>query len=85
MNWSFKYIVPSNYTVISSGTLFIKQVEQKLNSLTHEHRSNVFKALAIDKDNLDYRSEAYFLNLNGDPTLASYEFNYYSKRRFLLF
>ena len=27
MDWSFKYIVPSQYTVVSSGQLFIKQSE----------------------------------------------------------
>ena len=27
LNWTFKYIVPKAYTVISSGTLYIKQVE----------------------------------------------------------
>lgn len=69
----------------NSRSYLIKMVEQKLSSLPHEQRNNVFKALAIDKENLEYRSEAYFLNLNGDPNLATYEFNYYSKRRFLLF
>jgi hypothetical protein len=27
VNWSFKYIVPSAYTVVASGFLYIKQVE----------------------------------------------------------
>ena len=28
LNWSFKYIVPPPYTVVASGSLYIKKIEE---------------------------------------------------------
>ena len=37
VNWSFKYIVPKDYTVIASGNLFSKQIEACENPRTIFH------------------------------------------------
>lgn len=63
----------------------IKQVLHKIDTLSEDERIKIFKALAIDGENLVSRNLAYFQSLNNDPTLATYEFNYYTKRRLLLF
>ena len=37
MNWTFKYIVPTSYTVVASGHLHIKQIEDLENPRTLYH------------------------------------------------
>ncbi len=63
----------------------VKSVWSKLDALSHDQKINVFKALTIDPENLVPRSENQFQSPEKDPAIASYEFNYYQKRRFLLF